>query len=593
MALTSPYRQNHYLGEFATDALVLAFIQAELWDSLGTGLGTPRAGMLYYSTDINKMKFYDGTGWRVLRGDFDFQESVINFYDPTITLPVGPAAGDRYIASATGSGWTINWIYEYDGALWMGFQPTEGTTVEVEALNQYWHFNGAAWVLMASVFAHNNLSGIQGGAAAEYYHLAIQDQIYFVGKEGLDTNNGQTEGSKFLTFGAAIAAAVVAGPAANNIFTIVCFDSGIYDENITLPSHVNIFAPNATLRGLAAGTLTINSSCAAKFKEIITDIACAIAIRKPDVDTGVAYIEADRLFANSVINIINQGFANQGVLMVKIKTIYVFSGVGIGSAVTDFGPMHIDIGDIFMTANNGIAIARTGAGVSMEGRVDKISEQGVPGNITGISVVTGEVNININVINVDIAYNVAAAGTLRMFINSLTGTETVAAGGTACIVKACETQTSKTFHRIYDWLLFNGAASGTLNTGKITTTTLPKVSVDPGVQFKIDNRFFLTGQDMTIQVLCGHSTLTQTLDMDLNYVRTGVGLNLNTQVAAAVLNVTPVTPGTAYEGFVITFTIPGADIVQGGGIEFQLSRDTAGADTGDLEIWELRAYQTP
>lgn len=144
---------------------------------------------------------------------------------------------------------------------------------------------------------------------------------------------------------------------------------------------------------------------------------------------------------------------------------------------------------------------------------------------------------------------------------------------------------------IFSWLLFNGALADTLNGGKITTTRLPVGSTDPGHQFKVDLKGIDPAVDLIIQIIYSHSTINETLDLDLNYVAVNQGENFNTKVAGAALNATPTTPGTAYERHSYIFVIPNADLEEDGSLECQHSRDTAGVDLGDTHIWEVRAYQ--
>lgn len=400
---------------------------------------------------------------------------------------------------------------------------------------------------------------------------------YYVGKHGANTNDGLSDNNAFLTFTFAIAAAVAAGPGAANRFLIVCLDGGIYTENLTLPSYVSVFAPDAVL----VGNHIVNDDSGINAKTFRATAGNAVS---KTAGAGNAQIVAGNFeLTGAAIGLL----CTSGNMCFDICAVTVENGAGIGSLSTD--ELHGFV-DVIHITGNGIGAGIIGVG-TMTIDVNNIYDDGA-----GIGLyASGGANLKANVRKIDcnVAYNVLAASGLKMFVNELTGTETIAATATVCVVKACESKLSQTFRPEFDWLMFNGAVNDTLNGGKITTTKLPKTATDPGVQFKVDNRFYITGKDMFIQVLCGHSTIFQNLDIDLNYVRTGVGLNLNTQPGAAPLNETPATPGVAYNGFVITFTVPGADVVQGGGIEFQLSRDTSGADTGDLHIWEIRAYQTP
>jgi hypothetical protein len=101
----------------------------------------------------------------------DPQDSVKDRYDPTGGLPGTPSSGDRYIATATANGWTIHHIYEYNGATWDDITPNEGFWLWVEDEDMYYAFNGTSWVSMPSITTHANLSGLQGGTTAQYYHL--------------------------------------------------------------------------------------------------------------------------------------------------------------------------------------------------------------------------------------------------------------------------------------------------------------------------------------------------------------------------------------------------------------------------------------
>lgn len=102
----------------------------------------------------------------------DWQNSVLSI------APVASgvqSTGNRYIASATGGGWTAEYIYEWTGTSWSGTEPNEGFATWVEYEDVVYVYNGAYpagnWVKFGTTVTHNNLSGLQGGQANEYYHL--------------------------------------------------------------------------------------------------------------------------------------------------------------------------------------------------------------------------------------------------------------------------------------------------------------------------------------------------------------------------------------------------------------------------------------
>jgi|GEM_PF-1810713 len=91
-------------------------------------------------------------------------------------------------------------------------------------------------------------------------------QIYVSGAIGNDANSG-SYGSPLRTFGAAITLA-----ASHAGCTIICLDSNSYNENITMTTIFNIYAPNARLSpssGDAITCQTASSNPSITFKDII------------------------------------------------------------------------------------------------------------------------------------------------------------------------------------------------------------------------------------------------------------------------------------------------------------------------------------
>lgn len=114
-------------------------------------------------------------------GGLDWQESVLDQLDLTVSEPASPTVGDRYISTVTGTSSqttqsvTIDYIYEWNGTDWTEFIPNEGWTAWVGDVDTNFTYNGSAWVEFGSTVSHNNTTGLQGGALAEYYHLDLSD----------------------------------------------------------------------------------------------------------------------------------------------------------------------------------------------------------------------------------------------------------------------------------------------------------------------------------------------------------------------------------------------------------------------------------
>lgn len=75
----------------------------------------------------------------------EFDLSVKSRYDPTGGLPGGPVAGDAYLSTATANGWTAEYLYISDSALWEEEIPHEGQEVWVDDENHNYINNDGVW----------------------------------------------------------------------------------------------------------------------------------------------------------------------------------------------------------------------------------------------------------------------------------------------------------------------------------------------------------------------------------------------------------------------------------------------------------------
>ena len=100
----------------------------------------------------------------------DWQQSVLSRFNPTGGLPSSPVTGDRYISTATASGWTINRVYEYNGSTWTASIPNEGYACRVEDEDTQYVYTGSAWVTFGSTVDHGTLSGLSDDDHTQYYN---------------------------------------------------------------------------------------------------------------------------------------------------------------------------------------------------------------------------------------------------------------------------------------------------------------------------------------------------------------------------------------------------------------------------------------
>lgn len=73
----------------------------------------------------------------------DYKESVLDRFDPTAATPAAPTTGDRYIATATANGWTIDTVYEWNGTAWVEDSTTLGALVFVEDESKHYVKNAS------------------------------------------------------------------------------------------------------------------------------------------------------------------------------------------------------------------------------------------------------------------------------------------------------------------------------------------------------------------------------------------------------------------------------------------------------------------
>jgi hypothetical protein len=72
-------------------------------------------------------------------------QAVLDIFDNTAALPLFPAPGDRYIALVTANGWTINRIYQWNGANWVETIPVLTNIVLVRASGLFYVYQAAGW----------------------------------------------------------------------------------------------------------------------------------------------------------------------------------------------------------------------------------------------------------------------------------------------------------------------------------------------------------------------------------------------------------------------------------------------------------------
>ncbi len=227
-----------------------------------------------------------------------------------------------------------------------------------------------------------------------------QQCIYYVGKHGVDTHTGRHINEAKLTFGAALTSAAADTPSLTNQIVIVCMDSCIYTENISIPAWVHVAAQNAKL----SGTIVLASDSSVKFGA--QEIAAGTAITHT---SGFALANIDILTLTSVAN----GVSNSAQLKFENKKLTVEDGTAISNISAGADHLSANLCDVL--------ISGTGIAISVAiGATTNLHANQITGSGTALSV-SGTLNGHISKINCTTAYNVS--GTNNLFIGDISGIE--------------------------------------------------------------------------------------------------------------------------------------------------------------------------
>jgi len=242
----------------------------------------------------------------------------------------------------------------------------------------------------------------------------------WVGKHGDDDNSGQTLETAFLTFTEALAAA-------SSGDVVCCLDAGSYEEELSVPAGVHIWAPNATLTTAAGGAitnaaLTLDADSDVMVRAIVPKGNRSAVIRANTAGTARIRAQVIDCRAGGGACLFNLSFAGGGILMSEVEQVHVGTGFGVGSITVSTGHTHVNIEDIYIHGNNGFGLAQFG-GNGIVGRVTHILEFGSPTGTVAILVNGGRVDLMAGGISADTAWTVGGAGTLSLFYNQATGVQ--------------------------------------------------------------------------------------------------------------------------------------------------------------------------
>jgi hypothetical protein len=247
--------------------------------------------------------------------------------------------------------------------------------------------------------------------------VPMQD-IWWVGKHGLDSNPGTSLERAFLTFNRAITAAS-AGDA------IVCLDGGTYTERLNVPASINIYAPLANLIGTGAGALFEGAlmlrSGFYQFRSVTAVGIESAVVRLDFAGTAIVYANLITIPDGASSGLMNASFFQAGVLVGRVDRIVVgASGFGVYSS-TLAGVTKADVGRIELVGNSATGISQVAVSGSLNICVQHILEQGSYTTTKGINQGSGRIDAMVSVISADTAWSVTGSGVLSIFYNQATG----------------------------------------------------------------------------------------------------------------------------------------------------------------------------
>jgi len=266
-------------------------------------------------------------------------------------------------------------------------------------------------------------------------------QIYYVGKNGNDSNDWLTTDKAFLTFWAAITEATAQTPTSTNRFVVYCDDAWVYTEDVVSVEWVDVKATSAVIDWSL--TVADNQSvriCTVdkiiKSSWIALSYIDACRIKTPDTETGVL---------------------NSSAWEVIIKARRVDAPLNwIGVNNTWAWHIHCDINGLALEWNNAIWIQSDWWDIV--GSVEVITEDWTPTTTTALKVVDWHIDMGSSEILADTAYNVATGKVLTLQVWHLEWTKTVADWWDAQISEA-----SKSTDELAATWIVNWCGSTTLN----------------------------------------------------------------------------------------------------------------------------------
>ena len=241
--------------------------------------------------------------------------------------------------------------------------------------------------IIVSSFGDYEMGIIEGYLSTS---LTANESIYYVGKHGLDTNDGLTWQTAFLTWAKATATLTPMTRDIDNKYAVVCFDAGVYAENIGVLSYCFYYAPNADLRGnnTISDFSLLNCERGTPAGILSTDIWC---IKTVGADNGGVFVK--RVICKGASSAVA---SSSGGIEIDFVRMDIENGYGLGDASTTGGIVTATGRVIEKSGASNAAIAAANASSELSLNIDYVN---CTGGAIGVQTIGAGSKINGEVVH--------------------------------------------------------------------------------------------------------------------------------------------------------------------------------------------------
>lgn len=196
------------------------------------------------------------------------------------------------------------------------------------------------------------------GVLGKHVYRNSQENIYYISKSGNDNNNGLTIESAFKTFNKTLTEINSKNPSIENQFSVYCFDSGVYDEDIIVKDYIHLFCSNAILKGQCE---ILDNSSLYLNKQIVNNGEIGIFRNSTNKKLQSSYIKINEIKCFGDSHAIK---LDNGILDIDAKEI--ISDIGDSIEISKLGIVRGNINSIILNGGAGLNVSDSKAKVNLQ-----------------------------------------------------------------------------------------------------------------------------------------------------------------------------------------------------------------------------------